>query len=288
MIWLVYYLWHVQATYAPACCFVIISLLHALRADGSLISFSSAALLVVGCFEAKSFVTMGKGSSDKRTASLCSSSKNKDELPSMIVFDLDDCLWTPEMHELSGMPSIPVEGPLDPTDNNSQLGTVGMKVPSRRRRGNNKGFDWGGCANDGEEVVELYPGARLVLRELATNPKYAAVKIAVASSSLEPSYSRACINGIEIVDGVTMKNMISFSQIGREGQLTSRKTSHFKLLHEQSGIPYDEMIFFDDCNWGDHVGDLQDAFGVVGVRTPNGLQLDEFHHGLEKYRNRRK
>ena len=260
-------------------------------------SFSSAALLV-GCSfsvghrqasESHSFFNMGKGSSAAAAASSssCNSDDNND-LPSMIVFDLDDCLWTPEMHELSGMPSIPVEGPLDPSDNNSQLGTVGMKVPSRRRRGNNKGFDWGGYANDDEEVVELYPGARLVLRELVTNPKYEGVKIAVASTSLEPSYSRACINGIEIVDDVTMKDIISLLQIGREGQLTSRKTSHFKLLHKQSGIPYDEMLFFDDCNWGDHVGDLANTFGVTGVRTPNGLQLDEFHQGLEKYKNRRK
>ena len=256
------------------------------------LSFSSAALLVVGysfrqASGPQSFLNnnnMGKGSNSAFTAA--SSSCNSELLPSLIVFDLDDCLWTPEMHELSGMPSVPVEGPLDPRDNNSQLGTVGMKVPSRRR--GNKGFDWGGYAHDGEEVVELYPGARLVLRELATNPKYARVMIAVASSSLEPSYSRACINGIEIVDGLTMKDMISYSQIGREGQLTSRKTSHFKLIHEQSGIPYDEMLFFDDCNWGDHVGDLQNAFGVTGVRTPQGLQLDEFHHGLEKYKNRRK
>ena len=249
------------------------------------LSFSSAALLVVGYSSRQasgpqSFLNMGKGSSAFTSSSSCNS-----DLPSLIVFDLDDCLWTPEMHELSGMPSIPVEGPLDPRDSNSQLGTVGMKVPSRRR---GKGFDWGGYAHDGEEVVELYPEAREVLRELATNPRYAGVKLAVASSSLEPSYSRACINGIEIVDGVTMKDMISYSQIGREGQLTSRKTSHFKLIHEQSGIPYDEMLFFDDCNWGDHVGDLQNAFGVTGVRTPQGLQLDEFHHGLEKYKNRRK
>jgi len=261
------------------------------------LSFSSAALLVGCC---SSFCGGSKQASETHssfnmgfsaTASASSCNSNNDVLlPSMIVFDLDDCLWTPEMHELSGMPSIPVEGPLDPSDNNSELGTVGMKVPSRRRRGNNnKGFDWGGYANDdGEEVVELYPGARLVLRELATNPKYAAVKIAVASSSLEPSYSRACINGIEIVDGVTMNDMISYSQIGREGQLTSRKTSHFKLLQAQSGIPYDEMLFFDDCNWGDHVGDLQDAFGVTGIRTPQGLQVAEFHQGLEKFRSRRK
>ena len=258
-------------------------------------SFSSAAaaLLVVYSFRqasgSHSFFNMGKGSSAFTAAASSSScnSNSDEDLPSMIVFDLDDCLWTPEMHELSGMPSIPVEGPLDPSDNNSQLGTVGMKVPSRRRV-NKKGFDWGGYAHDGEEVVELYPGARLVLRELATNPRYAGVKIAVASSSLEPSYSRACINGIEIVDGVTMKDMISYSQIGREGQLTSRKTSHFKLIHEQSGIPYDEMLFFDDCNWGDHVGDLESAFGVAGIRTPHGLQLDEFRRGLEKYKKRRK
>lgn len=237
----------------------------------------------------KQILSMGKGSSLGTTSSsaACSSSKD-DVLPKLIVFDLDDCLWTPEMHELSGMPTIAVEGPLDPNDiNNSKLGTVGMKVPSRRRgQGGGRGFDWGGYGNDDEEIVELYPGARLVLRELATNSKYAGVKIAVASSSLEPSFSRACIRGIEIIEDVTMKDMISYAQIGREGQLTSRKTSHFRLLREQSRVEYKDMLFFDDCNWGDHVGDLESSCGVVGVRTPNGLTLDEFHLGLEKFRNR--
>lgn len=184
---------------------------------------------------------MGKGSSGSKAtvggAAACSTS-SKPVLPTLIVFDLDDCLWTPEMHELSGMPSVPVEGPLDPNDCDSELGTVGMKVPSRRRGGG--GFDWG----ESDEMVELYPGARAVLRELATDPQYGGVKIAVASTSLEPSYSRACIEGIEIVDGVTMRDMISHSQIGREGRLTSRKTSHFRLIREESGVPYDEMLFF--------------------------------------------
>jgi len=225
---------------------------------------------------------MGKGSIDNAAAGTSSAAVSRTSvLPTIIVFDLDDCLWTPEMHELSGLPSVPVEGPLDPTDNNSALGTVGMKVPSRRRGG--RGFDWGGYNSNSEEIVELYPGARLVLRELATNPKYKEVKIAVASTSLEPSYSRACIDGLEIVEDVTMRDMISYAQIGRSGNLTSRKTSHFRLIHEQSGVPYNEMLFFDDCNWGDHVGDLQSAFGVFGVRTPNGLSLDDFHKGLKKF-----
>jgi len=81
---------------------------------------------------------------------------------------------------------------------------------------------------------------------LATNPKYREVKIVVASTSLEPVYSRACIDGIEVVEGVTMGDMI----------------------HEESGgVPYDKMLFFDDCNWADHVGDINREFGVLGVRT---------------------
>ena len=38
--------------------------------------------------------------------------------------------------------------------------------------------------------------------------------------------------------------MISYAQIGRTGQLTSRKTSHFRLIQEESGVPFEEMLFF--------------------------------------------
>jgi len=221
---------------------------------------------------------MGKGSSVDSATNTSSCN-----LPSLIVFDLDDCLWTPEMHELSGLPTIPIEGPLDQNNiETSPLGTIGMKV----RRGRSGG-GWGGYGNE-EEIVELYSEARLVLRELAINPKYKDVEIAVASTSLEPSYSQACLDGIEIIDGVTMRDMISYAQVGRTGQLTSRKTSHFQLIHEESGIAYEDMLFFDDCNWGDHVGDLFNKYGVIGIRTPEGLKWEDFHRGLEKYHSVKK
>jgi len=117
-----------------------------------------------------------------------------------------------------------------------------------------------------------------------TKPEYRDVKIAVASTR---SYSRACIAGIEITEGVFLKDIISYAQIGRDGKLTSRKTSHFRLIHEESGVPYEDMLFYDDCNWGDHVGDLNRAYGVVGMRTPNGLNLQEFHQGLLLFRRER-
>jgi magnesium-dependent phosphatase 1 len=214
-------------------------------------------------------------------------------LPTMIVFDLDDCLWTPEMHELYDMPSIPVHGDIDPSvadrtskgtfrnskslprtvkakhsrsSDGSDIGVVGMKVPGT------------------SQTVYLYDGARLALREIALDPKFRNVIIAVASTSLEPSYSHQCLNNIEILPGLTMRDMISYDEIGRTGHLTSRKTTHFTALHNESQVPYHEMLFFDDCNWGDHCGDISDTFGVVSQRTPNGLQLSEFHDGLQKYR----
>ena len=120
-----------------------------------------------------------------RMSSTKSSSSDADNLllPSLIVFDLDDCLWTPEMHGLSGLPEIPVHGDLD---DKSTKGVVGLKVARYN------------------DMVELHPGARKVLHELATNPIYKDVQLATASTSLEPSYSYACLDGIEILPGVVV------------------------------------------------------------------------------------
>ena len=120
------------------------------------------------------------------------SQMNSEKLPSMIVFDLDDCLWTPEMHELYDAPTIPIQGNLNPSSSEEEeKGVVGMGVP---RIG---------------QIVRLYDGARQSLRELALNPKYKNIILAVASTSLEPSYSHLCLEGIEVIPGLTIKDMLT-------------------------------------------------------------------------------
>ncbi|GFH45331.1 hypothetical protein CTEN210_01805 [Chaetoceros tenuissimus] len=216
-------------------------------------------------------------------------SADEDVLPSMIVFDLDDCLWTPEMHELYGMPSKPIRGNLNPDeeDDSSRHGRHQPKRTAKRKNVNESNSDAEigvvGMNVPNGQTVYLYDGARRALREIATNPRFKRVLIGVASTSLEPSYSRHCINNIEIIPGLTMRDLIDYDEIGRTGHLTSRKTTHFKSLHEKSGVPYEEMVFYDDCNWGDHCQDLEDTYRVVGQRTPNGLQIEEFYAGLQKY-----
>lgn len=50
------------------------------------------------------------------------------------------------------------------------------------------------------------------------------------------------------------------------------KGTHFKSLHKASGIAYKDMLFFDDCNWGDNCRDVEWACpGVVTTKTPSGL-----------------
>jgi hypothetical protein len=55
------------------------------------------------------------------------------------------------------------------------------------------------------------------------------------------------------------------------------------------------MLFFDDCIWGDHVGQVaarckeaDTGRGVVGVRTPAGLGKSEFLAGLELFAKARR
>ena len=82
-------------------------------------------------------------------------------LPELCVFDLDMCMWTPEMYTMSGPPSEAVLGLLG----SSGEGTVG--------------------ASNGSDVVRLFPGALQALQECAAG-KYPGMRLAVASSADTP------------------------------------------------------------------------------------------------------
>ena len=63
-------------------------------------------------------------------------------LPKMVVLDLDECMWSPEMYTLAHMPSKTVLGPLG----DAGEGVVGVM--------------------SGRHTIKLYPGA-LQVRSLA-------------------------------------------------------------------------------------------------------------------------
>ena len=74
-------------------------------------------------------------------------------------------------------------------------------------------------------------------------------------------------------------------------QCSNKAQTHFPRIRKITGIAYDKMLFFDDCNWGDHCGMVargctEDSTGkgVVGHRTPTGLRVSDWYKGLELYK----
>ena len=108
-------------------------------------------------------------------------------VPKLLIFDLDACLWSPEMFELGAAP----------TTYDADAGGV----------------------RAGSEVVRLFPGALTVLRRLITDPALnnikVAIKVAVASSTTEPAWANRCLDVLMVneAENSTVGGLVDFRQI---------------------------------------------------------------------------
>lgn len=194
-------------------------------------------------------------------------------LPSLCVLDLDMCVWSPEMYELSHIPTQDdaIMGDL----NGRGDGVVGVR--------------------SGSDVIRIFPGALTAFQEVADG-KYNGMRLAVASSADTPlaeTIGRAAMQILEVIPGVTMFEVLTRGgfedgrnlQIGRQKPLSSDKSrTHFPILKDATGVPYDEMLFFDDSMWSDHCRMVEaNCPGVVTQRTPRGMQVAEWRNALRKF-----
>lgn len=83
---------------------------------------------------------------------------------------------------------------------------------------------------------------------------------------------RTYLVSTQVSPGLVMDEVVKYREI-----YPDNKGRHFKKLQEDSGFAYDEMLFFDDCNWGDNCRDVEWACpGVVTVKTPEGLTPEKW------------
>lgn len=61
------------------------------------------------------------------------------------------------------------------------------------------------------------------------------------------------------------------------------KLAHFRDIHRKTGIPYEQMLFFDD----EHRNFEVESVGVTMQFITDGTNLRVFKEGLEKWRRRR-
>ena len=164
--------------------------------------------------------------------------KISSSLPSMIVFDLDNTIWTPELYILRRSRrdhELPVAG----------------------------------------KDVQMFSGAQRVIEIIRTDSVWQEVQFAVASRTQSVDWAH------HLLREFGLRDLFQFVEI-----FPGDKKSHFSNLQRNSGIPYCEMLFFDDSRDGKYGNCLPvSELGVLSVHCPHGLHTEDiFHTAIERFR----
>jgi len=154
----------------------------------------------------------------------------------VVVFDLDNLLWFPEMYHLWGGGGAPFT-----TEDGGDV--------LRDRKG---------------EALELLGDIRKILIELDTLPTWKDCAVCCASTCDEPEWARECIQKfvIDPIAGTNLAHYFSVSEIHK-----GSKAGHFRNIQAATGVPFQEMVFFDDQKYNcDSVSKL----GVTCYLVPDG------------------
>mmetsp|Transcript_21479 Transcript_21479/g.30359 ORF Transcript_21479/g.30359 Transcript_21479/m.30359 type:complete len:539 (+) Transcript_21479:91-1707(+) len=158
--------------------------------------------------------------------------------PKLLVFDLDNTLWTPELYQIR----------------QRQLPQV-------------------------NEEIWLFEDARAILRHLLHEKDsiWEDTELAIASRTHKGDWANKLLKQFNI-DGTTLEDMIPHKEIYK-----GSKKEHFANLRESTGIPYHEMVFFDD-DATMNLGEVS-QLGVLCCHCPRGLTTDLFAASMMKYQS---
>ncbi|CCG84308.1 protein of unknown function [Taphrina deformans PYCC 5710] len=171
-------------------------------------------------------------------------------MPKMIVFDLDYTLW-----------DLWID-----THISSPLKVSSQSTGSRGNQKCNALVDRHGTD------LEFYHDVPSILVDLQT----ASVQVGIASRTSAPDLARTALSLLTI-DASPASSFFDKSAIEI---YPGSKLRHFKAIHQRTGVPYDEMVFFDDEKRNREVAQL----GVTFVLVPNGVNKGVFQRGLEDWR----
>ncbi len=185
--------------------------------------------------------------------------------PKVIVFDLDGCLWTPEMYEINffmGARGSPFT--IDP-DDTLNLQTVGG------------------------EPVKLLGDVRSIMRVIylsrqKKNDEYSNVRVGISSRTDEPTWARELLQKfpVPLHTGDDHGEQVTLDQIfnGPIEIAKDSKVEHFYRISNQCNVSMEDILFFDN-----EYGNCKSvaALGVTVVYCPDGVTEDVWDLGAVEF-----
>lgn len=204
-----------------------------------------------------------QGGSDSRlwastTPSSSRSSNNcsEDGLPKLVIFDLDGCLWRPEMYELvhfsgkKGAPFTPAEH-----DDNVLLTVAG-------------------------EPVQLLKDVREVMKELYLEPRWNDILVGISSRTDAPHWAKELLEKFSVRHD---SGEFVLEDVFRNGPIEMRsdsKVQHFQRIARTTNIGFEDMIFLDN-----EYGNCESvaALGVTVGYCPGGVSREIWQATLDAF-----
>ena len=165
-------------------------------------------------------------------------------LPKLIVYDLDDTVWFPELYMMCGAPWT-----------RDELGRV---------------TDVAG------EEIRIYPAAIESIKMITEHEAFADTQVAVASRTNRGKWAFEAMELLTVAGKTTLREVVGdLSEI-----FPGSKKAHFEKLRTKAKCAYHEILFFDNERVNvTEVGQL----GVTSIHCPGGMSQGAWEKGLETY-----
>lgn len=99
----------------------------------------------------------------------------------------------------------------------------------------------------------------------------------VASKTDEPAWARFCMNELIVEDGSTLSECFGSNLVEISFE---NKQQHLRRLQKSTGIPFEDMIFFDN-----EYGNIRSvaSLGVKCIYTPDGMQENHWKEAKDAF-----
>ena len=144
--------------------------------------------------------------------------------PKLIIFDLDGCLWRPEMYEL--------------------IHFMGNKGAPFRPSEHDKNI----LLTAGGQPVQLLKDVRKVMREIYSDPQWNDVLVGISSRTDAPHWARELLSKFTVpldLDG----DEFVLADVFQDGPIEmsyESKVKHFQRISRETNIGFQDMVFFDN------------------------------------------